>query len=153
MKVENLHQSLRKKNLTKSLKIIYKNYFVCKINDQDKTWEPHTSCKNCYTGLAQWLNGKQKSMPFAVPMIWREPANQKVSEYSKRTKSRIVHPDCPSALRPVPHSHENIPIPTPPSVSQRDNDSSLAESIDFSQTLKSSAIISLMFSDKEPHSL
>ena len=71
-------------------------------------------------------------------MKWREPTNQKISEYSKRTKSRIVHPDCLSALRPVTHSHENIPIPTFLFVLERDNDSSSAESVDFSQTSKSS---------------
>ena len=32
---ENLHQRLRKKNLT-SVKVTYKQYFVCKIGDQDK---------------------------------------------------------------------------------------------------------------------
>ena len=76
-----------------------------------------------------WLNGKQKSMPFAVPIIWRESTNHandcyfcltKVSGYSKRIKSRIVCPDCPSALRSVTHSHELIPIPTPPPVSEQD---------------------------------
>ena len=91
-------------------------------------------------------NGKQKSIPFAVPIIWREPTNQ------KRAKSRIVHRDCPSALRPVTYLHERISIPTSPSVSERDNDSSSAESIDFPQTSKSSASISTMLSDEEPHS-
>ena len=74
--------------------------------------------------MAKW---KQKSMPFEAQMIWREPINHnndvyfcltKVSGYSKRSKSRIVHPDCPSALRPVTHSHEDILVPTPPSVSE-----------------------------------
>ena len=92
-------------------------------------------------------------MPFAVPMLWREPTNQKVSEYSKRTKSRIAHLDCPSALRTVTHLHENILIPTLPAVSNRDNDRSSAESVDFSQTSKSSASIALMLSDEEQHSL
>ena len=117
---ENLHQRLRK-NLTKSLKVAHQHYFECKIGDQDKLWIPYIYCKNCYTGLTEWLNGKQKSMPFAVPMIWREPTNHanhyyfcltKVSGYSKRTSSRIMYPDCPSALRSVTHLHENIPIPT-----------------------------------------
>ena len=92
-------------------------------------------------------------------MIWREPTNHandcyhcltNVSGYSKRTKSRFVYPDCSSVLRSVTHSHESIPIPTPP-VTERDNDSSSAESIDFSQTSKSSASIAPMFSDEEPH--
>ena len=48
--------------------------------------------------------------------------------------------------------HENIPFPIPLPVSERDNDSSLAESIDFSQTSQSSANIISMLSDEEPHS-
>ena len=100
--------------------------------DQDKAWAPHIYCKNCYTSLTERLNGKQKNKPFALPMIWREPTNYandcyfcltKVFGYSKRTKFRIVYPDCPSALRPVIHSHKNITILTLP-VSERDNDSS-----------------------------
>ena len=69
----------QKKNFTKSVKVAYAHSFVCKISDQDKAWVPYICCKNCYIGLAQWLNGKRKSMPFAVPIIWREPTNQKVS--------------------------------------------------------------------------
>ena len=47
--------------------------------------------------------------------------------------------------------HEFISIPTPPPFSEQDNDSSFAESIDFSQTSKISASIASMFSDEEPH--
>ena len=101
-------------------------------------------------------------MPLAVPIIWREPTSHangcyfclmKVYGYSKRTKSRIVYPDCPSALCPVTHSHENIPIPTPSLASEQNNDSSSTESTDFSQTSKSSASIASKLSDEELHSL
>ena len=63
-----------------------------------------------------------------------------------------MYPDCPSVLRPVSHSHENISIPTPLLVLERDNDGSSAESMDFSQTSNSSASITSMLSDEEPHS-
>ena len=131
MYAKNLHQHLRK-NLTKSIKIANKHYFSCKICDQDKASAPHICFKICCTGLTRWQNGKRKSMSLAVPMIWREPANYashcyfylaKVYGYSKRIMTRIVYPDCPSALRHVIISHENIPIPTLLPVSKRDNDS------------------------------
>ena len=50
----------QKKKLTKYVKVAYKHYFGCKIGDQDKAWAPHICCKTCYTGLTEWLNGKQK---------------------------------------------------------------------------------------------
>ena len=58
----------------------------------------------------------------------------------------------PLGLRPVTHSHKNIPFPNPPPVSERGNNSSLAKSIDFSQTSKSSAGIASVLSDEEPQS-
>ena len=57
-----------------------------------------------------------------------------------------MYPDCPSALRPVTHTSENIPIPTPP-VSERENESSSAKSL----ASQSSASISTV-TDEEPHS-
>ena len=101
--------------------IAYKHYFGCQVGDQDKFLAPHICCRNCYASLTQWLNGKRKSMPFAVPMMWRKPTNHfshccfcltKVSGHSK--KSKIVYPDSLSALRPVAHASENIPVPRPP---------------------------------------
>ena len=70
----------------------------------------------------------------------------------KTHQVRIVYPDHPSALRPVTLSHENIPIPPLRPVLEQDNDSRSAESIDFSQTSKSSASIASMLSDEKPHS-
>ena len=64
----------------------------------------------------------------------------------------ILRAECPSVLRPVTYSNENIPIPTPSPVSEQDNNSSLAKSIDFSQTSKSSASIASTYSDEKPHS-
>jgi hypothetical protein len=61
-------------------------------------------------------------MPFAVPMIWREPTNHSsdcyfcmvdICGYSSKTKSGIVYPDIPSAIKPVPHS-DLLPVPLPP---------------------------------------
>ena len=138
------------------MRMAYKYYFGCKLGDQDKICAPHICCKTSNVELTQWLNGKRKGMPFAVPMIWREKTNHstdcyfcltKVWRHSKRTKSGIVYPDCPSALPPVTHTSENIPIPTPPPVSERENESSSAASL----ASQSSASFSTE-TDEEPHS-
>src|SRR5215469_15139473 len=69
--------------------------------------------------------GKRKSMPFAVPMVWREPKDHvtdcyfcltNISGFSGKNKHKIKYPDLPSAIRPVPHSDE-LPIPTPVAIS------------------------------------
>ena len=64
-------------------------------------------------------------MPFAVPMVWREPKDHvtdcyfcltNISGFSGKNKHKIKYPDVPSAIRPVPHSDE-LPIPTPVAIS------------------------------------
>jgi len=57
------------------LKKAYECYFGCKVRDQDKKWVPHVRCISCATILWEWLNNKGHSMPFALPMIWREPTD------------------------------------------------------------------------------
>jgi hypothetical protein len=63
-------------------------------------------------------------MLFAVPMVWSEPSNRATDCYfcmvspvsgriAKKKKWTIVHPNIPSALRPVPHG-EGISFPEPP---------------------------------------
>ena len=39
------------KNMTKRLRVAYKNYFGCEIGDQTKFWAPHLCCTVCYSGL------------------------------------------------------------------------------------------------------
>lgn len=112
----------QRKQLTRKVKVAYHHYFGVKVGDQDRTWAPHICCSVCYVGLTQWLNGKRKSMPFAVPMIWREPRDHhsdcyfcmtNIAGYSKKNKSAIHYPNCDSALKPVPHDEQN-PVPNPP---------------------------------------
>jgi len=67
--------SSQKRTITAIVKKGCPLYFGCKIGDQDKSWAPHVCCNTCATNLRQWLNRKRKSMPFAVPMIWREPTD------------------------------------------------------------------------------
>ena len=103
------------------LKSAYHAYFGMKLGDQDKKWAPHIVCVSCNLHLTQWLKGKDK-MPFAIPMVWREPQDHttdcyfcltSVTGFSSRNKDKIQYPDLPSARRPVPHDC-TLPIPVPP---------------------------------------
>ena len=60
-------------------------------------------------------------MPFAVPKVWREQSDHVTDCYfcmtanrgfSQKNKSKISHPVCKSAIKPVPHS-PNSPVPQP----------------------------------------
>ena len=118
--------TIQRKNLTKSVKTAYKHYFKCQVGDQDKNWTPHFCCITCSSTLIMWMNGKRKQMPFGVPMIWREQVDHysdcyfcmtQLTAFSRKNKSKIVYPDCRSALKPVAHCSE-IPVPNPPSSSE-----------------------------------
>jgi len=50
-------------------------YFGCKLSDQDKKWALYIVCKSCAVRLGGWINRKGMAMPFAIPMVWREPSN------------------------------------------------------------------------------
>jgi hypothetical protein len=50
----------------------YYAYFGMKLGIQDKSWAPHKVCCVCVEELRQWTQGKMKSLPFGIPMIWRE---------------------------------------------------------------------------------
>jgi hypothetical protein len=58
------------KLLRNTITPLIKKTYGCKIGDQDKPWAPHIVCANCAVYLRGWLKGSQKSMPFAVPMVW-----------------------------------------------------------------------------------
>ena len=118
--------TIQQKNLTKSVKTAYKHYFKCQVGDQDKNWAPHFRCITCSSTLIMWMNGKRKQMTFGVPMIWREQVDHysdcyfcmtQLTGFSRKNKSKIVYPDCRSALKPVAHCLE-IPVPNPPSNSE-----------------------------------
>ena len=104
------------------MKAAYFHYFGCKVGDQEQSWAPHICCTSCHIGLTQWLVGKRASMPFAVPMIWREQQNHhddcyfcctSIAGFNKKNKGHIKYAYCVSARKPVPHDDEN-PVPTPP---------------------------------------
>ena len=70
------------------IKFAYKHYFACQIGDQDKKWAPHICSNHCRTSLLFWLDGKQKQMPFAVPMVWREQSDHVTDCYFCMTAIR-----------------------------------------------------------------
>ena len=52
-----------------------------------------------------------------------------IAGFSNKNKSKIVYPDCKSAIKPVPHNME-MPIPVPPSASAVKEDDSSPEEED-----------------------
>ena len=61
-------------SLTPQIKKAYHMYFGCKLGDQDKKWAPHIVCKSCSIRVGGWINRKGMAMPFAIPVVWREPS-------------------------------------------------------------------------------
>ncbi|GBN10990.1 hypothetical protein AVEN_13653-1 [Araneus ventricosus] len=112
----------QRKPLSPLLKTAYHFYFDCQIGNQVKDWAPKLCCTTCYSSLAKWLKGTRKSMPFAVPMVWREPRCHLTDCYfcmtsavgfNRKSKHTIQYPNIPSVIRPVLHN-ESLPIPVPP---------------------------------------
>lgn len=108
-----------RRNWTSGLKKLYELYFGCKVGDEDKPWAPHFCCKKCNTYLSRWSAGTLKSMPFGIPMIWREQQDHvtdcyfcltQIKGYNKSNRKLIRYPNLKSAIRPVPHSSE-IQVP------------------------------------------
>jgi len=122
----------QRKAITAIVKIAYHLYFGRKIGDQNKYWALYICCRKCATNRSQWLNGKRHAMPFAVPIVWREPSNHTTDccccvvpsvsgGITKKRKRTIVYPNIPSALRPVLHDEE-ISVPEPPKEFTIDSD-------------------------------
>jgi hypothetical protein len=108
--------------ITMKIKQLYKLYFKCEIGDQKRTWAPHIICWRCTKGLHTWIK-TGRGLPFAIPMIWREPRDHLTDCYfcafsingvHGKSIKRLPYPNIPSAIRPIPHSIE-LPVPVPPS--------------------------------------
>ena len=102
----------QRQNVTKLVKNVYYAYFGIKVGDQGQTWAPHNVCRSCIESLRRWSNGKQNSLAFGIPMVWREPKAHEsecyfcscnVSGFNAKNKHHIHCPNLPSAIRPVPH--------------------------------------------------
>jgi hypothetical protein len=115
----------------------YECYFGCKVGDIDKKWAPHVCCVSRATILREWLNNKGRSMPFALPMMWREPTDYLTDCYfcivpplqhriTKEKKRTDNYPNILSAIRLVPHTGD-LPVPVPPQQYILDSDDVLTE--------------------------
>ena len=111
--------SRQRRNITMFVRRAYKAYFGLTLGDQEKKWAPHIVCHNCEEMLRDWTKGKRKGLPFGIPMTWREQQNHVSDCYfclvntkgiGKKSRSQIIYPNIPSAIRPIPHSNE-LPVP------------------------------------------
>ena len=111
----------RKRNLTPLVKKCYELYFGCKVYDKDKSWTHNIYCETCMRLLTGWVN-RSWQMPFAFPMVWKEPNNHSCDSYlcvnsltgiNSKSKHTRKCPDLPSAIRSVPHSEE-LPVTKTP---------------------------------------
>ena len=62
-------------NITMNIKKLYHAFFGIKLGDQDKDFAPYVACNSCASKLRMWYQKKLKSLPFGVPMVWREQQN------------------------------------------------------------------------------
>ncbi|XP_076056096.1 uncharacterized protein LOC143034074 [Oratosquilla oratoria] len=140
--------SKQKHTITSSVKHLYRAYFGIRIGDQDKPWAPHITCVNCFSGLCHWSKGNRKSMPFGIPMVWREPTIHLEDCYfcmvkplgrNAKSSKHIKYPNIPSAMQPVPHS-DDVHVPIPPKnvhrASSTDSSCSDGENPDVYQEIK-----------------
>lgn len=112
----------QRRPISSSLKSNYTAYFGLSIENQDKEWVPHISCKSCEINLGMWWKGTRDKLSFGVPMVWSKPLNHdddcyfcgtNVFGFSAKTKHKIIYPDCLSAVKPILHG-ENRLIPISP---------------------------------------
>ena len=123
--------SVQQQNMTPFVKNVYYACFGVKLVDQDKAWAPHKVCRNCVLSLRQCSIGKQKSLVFGVPMVWREP-NRHGKEcyfcscvaagFNVKNKHKIQYLNLPCAIQQISHV-PGVPIPLPPRVSETVEDS------------------------------
>jgi len=102
------------------------------VANQDKSWAPNFCCVTCAKLLTAWKK-RSHCMPFAIPMVWREPTDYvsdcyfcltSITGVTAKSKHNVQYPNLPSVMRPVPHKVELL-VPKPPTnMMQSDSDSS-----------------------------
>lgn len=90
-----------------ALWIAYRLYFGMPISDQDEPCAPYVVCGSCRSTLEGWLKGTERTMPFAVPRVWKEPKNFCMIDVTKyravKGRQALQYTDIPSSGAPVPH--------------------------------------------------
>jgi hypothetical protein len=128
----------QRRNFTPLIKKCYELYFGCKVSDQDNYWAPHICCVTCVRLLTGWINGS-RHMPFAVPMVWREPKDHSSDCYfcltnitgiTSKSRHTVKYQNVPSAMRPV-RLNEALPIPKPAANVIVDGEDSATDEADF----------------------
>ena len=83
----------------------------------------HIIWSACSNGLRDWLNKRKRTVPFTIPIIWREPeddfmdshfCNVHVRGFTVKTKHKFVYSSLKSARWPISHNNDDLPIPIPP---------------------------------------
>lgn len=125
----------QRRPISDNIQIWYAEYFGLDIANQNESWVPHFCCKSCEVNLSMWWKATRKSLPFATPMIWKQPANHdndcyfcmaNITGFSAKTKHNIVYPICSSAAKPKMHGDE-LPVPISPNACTTDTDESAEE--------------------------
>jgi hypothetical protein len=108
----------------------------------------HFCCVTCARLLAAWAKGSS-CMPFAIPMIWREPTHHvphcyfcliNITGVTAKSKHTVQYPNLPSAMRPVPHNVE-LPVPKPPTKTMLSDNQSSDEDVGKTNNNKYSIVI------------
>jgi hypothetical protein len=98
----------RRRSFTPLIKKCNEHYFGCEVRDQDKNWDRHFCCVTCDKRLVEWAKGS-RCIPFAIPMVWREPTDHVSDRYFyqtsitgviARSKHTVQYAHLPSAIRP-----------------------------------------------------
>ena len=105
-----------KRSITSHIKKLYKAYFDCGIEDQDKSWAYYVCSLTCVKTLNTWYARKNVHMKFGVLMIRRKQKDHSNDWYfcqqdytgctTAKKKKYIVYPHLQSAMRPVEHSKD-----------------------------------------------
>lgn len=149
----------QRRHLTPLVKKYYRLYFGCQAGDFDKSWAPNTCCVSCVRLLTGWKKGTHR-MPFAIPMIWREPKDHlsdcyfcltNITGITSKTKHTVKYPNLKSAIRPVLRN-EQFPVPVYADTTLGNNsDSDLTETENASDENKNDPTFEANTCSSEPY--